>query len=99
MTSVCDHEHLFEVATTDEARRKVEKPPKISLDSVVHMAEKYFGLTVEEGGVKEIDSYDDRNYFISGYSKSSLPEASDSSSSTKYLFKIHSGVESSRMIN
>ena len=97
MASLSEHDHLFEVATTDEARRKVEKPPKISLDSVVHMAEKYFGLTVEEGGVKEIDSYDDRNYFISGYSKSSLVGTSDSRSSTKYLFKIHNGVESSRM--
>ena len=96
MASISDHDHLFEMATKDEARRKVEKPPKISLDSVAHMVEKYYGLTVEKGGVKEIESYDDRNYFIRSCSKSSLADTNDSRHSSDYLFKIHNGVESSR---
>ena len=38
----------------------------------MQLVEKYFGIVVIENSVKEIESYDDRNYYIKGYSQGSL---------------------------
>ncbi len=111
MTTITDNaKDIFKKATEDEAQRKIEKPPKIPLDLVMQLVEKYFDIAVIENSVKEIESYDDRNYYIKGYSQGSsytttsttttttttTTNTNENNNVTKYLFKIHNGVESKR---
>ena len=51
-----------EVAAEEE-RRKVEKP-QLSLSVAVHLARKLFGMDVDEARVKQLESYDDVNFYL-----------------------------------
>ena len=69
-----------EVAAEEE-RRKVEKP-QLSLSVAVHLARKLFGMDVDEARVKQLESYDDVNFYLA------------CSGGEQYVFKVHNGVES-----
>jgi hydroxylysine kinase len=91
--------NAFKKATEDESQRKIEKPPKLLENTVKQLVEEHFGIIVKENSVKEIESYDDRNYYIKGYKKGlSVTDGGSSheEEAQKYLFKVHNGVESKR---
>lgn len=69
-----------EVAAEEE-RRKVEKP-QLSLSVAVHLARKLFGMDVDEARVKQLESYDDVNFYLA------------CRGGEQYVFKVHNGVES-----
>ena len=83
---------ILNKATEDEERRKDEKPV-ISVSEAVAAAKLLYGLDIHDENreaVKELDSYDDRNFYICGM----LP----SSDRVQHcLLKIHNGVESDRL--
>ena len=82
----------------DEEARKDEKPVTSSRRAV-ELAHELFGLVVDEDSLKELDSYDDRNfYFRASHTRPALAQASDanaaSTRSYHFVLKIHNGVES-----
>jgi len=42
---------------------QAEKPPKLTVAEVVELVERHYGVRVEELSVKELNSYDDRNFY------------------------------------
>merc|ERR1712086_456024 len=72
----------------DEQRRKQEKPV-CSVGDALEFSETHFGLQVslDDGPIRELESYDDRNFLMSG-STAAAPDCA------KYTFKVHNGVES-----
>lgn len=79
-------------ASQEEARRKDEKPAIITLEEVAKFATELYGLGgIDVAKVKELDSYDDRNYHIPNVTythKDGKTETLD------VIFKVHNGVES-----
>ena len=67
----------------DEARRKLEKPV-VGPIQAASLALELFGLTVEPDSLKELDSYDDRNFLL------------QTASGEQYVLKVHNGVDSQR---
>lgn len=85
-------EGVLKHAADDEARRKDEKPV-VTVAEAIAAAKELYGLEIAEENVskvKQLDSYDDRNFFMQG----SLPSSNGAVAS--YLFKVHNGVESDR---
>ena len=84
----------------DEELRKKEKPIATQ-ERAVELARDLFGLTVYADSVKDLDSYDDRNfYFAAQASRPELTDHKDSHAHEKlpghfhYVLKVHNGVES-----
>ena len=50
----------------DEELRKEQKPSQISTDRAADIAESLFGVHVDRESVRELDSYDDRNFYVRG---------------------------------
>ena len=67
----------------DEERRKLEKPTT-TVEEAATLAETLYGISAHADGIKLLDSYDDRNFFVP-----SLGEGGP------FLLKVHNGVESS----
>ena len=68
----------------EEALRKLEKPVAGHAEATT-LALKLFGHTIEPGSIKELDSYDDRNF----YYRRAASEGGD-----EFILKVHNGVES-----
>lgn len=60
----------------DEIARKAEVPVALSSECVIELLKQHWGINAKR--VKQLDSYDDRNY----------------SCDDLYVFKVHNGVES-----
>ena len=68
----------------EEARRKLEKP-QCTASQVIAFVRAHFTLAggdVDESSAKELNSYDDRNYYVRVVD------------GTEYTLKVHNGVES-----
>ena len=82
----------------DEEARKAEKPI-VDAAAATALASELYGLTVVPGTIKELDSYDDRNFYFRA-TPSSPPPASDANATTDssgtfhFVLKVHNGVES-----
>ena len=91
-----------------EVTRKAEKPI-VSGERAVELARELYGLHAVAGSVKDLDSYDDRNFYMKAtHARPELVDAGDAnevfadapsgggSSDGRYHFvlKIHNGVES-----
>ena len=91
-----------------EVTRKAEKPI-VSGERAVELARELYGLHAVAGSVKDLDSYDDRNFYMKAtHARPELVDAADAnevfadapsgggSSDGRYHFvlKIHNGVES-----
>jgi hydroxylysine kinase len=88
-----------------EQRRKLEKPI-MSIEQAINVAKVAFGLTVDIPSVKELDSYDDRNFYFKAIAPPTglidqvddnlVDSLSESDTVKKYHFvlKVHNGVES-----
>ena len=99
-TKCFDHSLDCEVdILQDELRRKEEKPD-VSPSKALELAQEHFGLRfpggTETGSVesiiKELDSYDDKNFRIRA-------EQGPNGSTATYVLKIHNGVESDRNVH
>ena len=82
----------------EEAARKAEKPV-LGIDRAISLARELYGLDVVPGSVKELDSYDDRNfYFRATVQERELLDSSDCNSAADgayhFVLKIHNGIES-----
>ena len=91
----------------EEALRKLEKPVAGHAEATT-LALKLFGHTIEPGSIKELDSYDDRNFYFRATTK--RPELCDvadghavadeggggtaPSGAFHFVLKVHNGVES-----
>lgn len=72
------------MSSDEEARRKLEKP-QCTASAVIAFVRAHFTLPggdVDESSAKELNSYDDRNYYV---------RVADG---TEYTLKVHNGVES-----
>lgn len=74
----------------DETRRKREKPGPLSKQTVATLAKTLFNIVIDIETVKELDSYDDRNFYIR------VDDQNDQDDQKEYTFKVHNGVESDR---
>lgn len=96
-TTKCFDESLnYEVdIAQDELRRKVEKPD-LSPQMALKIAEEHFAIRSAADfpgkSVKELDSYDDRNFLLHG--RRAGKEAVE-----KFVLKVHNGVESDRSVH
>jgi len=80
----------------DEARRKAEKPI-VDAAAATELAAQLYGLEVVAGTIKELDSYDDRNFYFRARTTAESAAAdanSDGEGALHYVLKIHNGVES-----
>ena len=82
----------------DEELRKIEKPIATQ-ERAKWLAKELFGLSVQDGTIKDLDSYDDRNfYFRAVTERKELVEAADGHAAEggacHYVLKVHNGVES-----
>lgn len=84
----------------DEAKRKAEKPV-VDAAAATELAARLYGLDVVGGTIKELDSYDDRNfYFRARVPPSDTDDAkgddanSDGAGAFHFVLKVHNGVES-----
>eukprot|EP00164_Ancoracysta_twista_P006110 GFYU01008440.1.p1 GENE.GFYU01008440.1~~GFYU01008440.1.p1 ORF type:complete len:370 (-),score=98.15 GFYU01008440.1:681-1790(-) len=79
------------MSSADEARRKEEKPNLPDVSVVLAFVKEKYGLDVDTASVKEMDSYDDRNYYVKGY----LRRGGDADVPlSEFTIKVHNGVES-----
>lgn len=85
---------------SDEEARKDEKPV-VSVERAIALASELYGLIVVPGSIKELDSYDDRNfYFRATHARPelALPADAHAVSGTPdtfhFMLKVHNGVES-----
>ena len=83
-----------------EKRRKAEKPV-ISAERAVQLAKELYGLDVVAGSLKELDSYDDRNFYLRATHArpDALSDPRDCNGTRDgevqhFVLKIHNGVES-----
>jgi len=76
-------------AVGDEKRRKVEKP-KPTCQEADALVSELFCLDVDCKATRELDSYDDRNFVVLAVAR----EVPRQGQQTRYLLKIHNGVES-----
>ena len=76
----------------DEELRKEQKPSKISPDRAAEIAHSLFGLNVERESVRELDSYDDRNFYVRGTFNGGAEQ--EEQRPRAFTLKIHNGVES-----
>lgn len=75
---------LAQQSIDDEKLRKVYKPLQLSHDHVEELCQSLFnGKTITI--LKELDSYDDRNYLLT-------MALDDSSTTSQYVFKVHNGM-------
>jgi hydroxylysine kinase len=74
-----------EEIAAEEELRKHEKP-QCAKDKAMGLAAEIFGLELDEAKVKQLESYDDVNYYL---------RCTDGS---QYVFKIHNGVESDNSV-
>ena len=72
------HHHM---SADEEARRKLEKPV-VGTAQAASLALELFGLTAEPDSLKELDSYDDRNFLLR------------TAAGEQFVLKVHNGVES-----
>ena len=79
-------------AAADEERRKAEKP-LCTPDEARELAAAAFGIT-DIVAVKELESYDDRNFRIKGRLGVGAAAAEATSEETYFTLKVHNGVES-----
>ena len=82
----------------DEEARKDEKPI-IEHARAVELAKELYGLTVIPGSLKDLDSYDDRNfYFRATHDRPQLADPADAHAADggafHFILKVHNGVES-----
>lgn len=71
-------------ATADEAKRKLEKPAA-SCDDAVRLARELYGLECDPASVKQLDSYDDNNFFLRD------------GRGAEFVLKLHNGVETNNL--
>ena len=69
------------ISADEEARRKLEKPV-VGTAQAASLALELFGLTAEPDSLKELDSYDDRNFLLR------------TAAGEQFVLKVHNGVES-----
>ena len=75
------------MSSNDEARRKEEKPV-CSKETAIKIAKELYGLAVDAScKVKEMESYDDRNFYLKG----TIVGCADVK---EFTLKVHNGVES-----
>ncbi len=77
----------------DEARRKALKP-RLDAPAAARLIGQLYDLDVEISSVRELDSYDDRNFYFVGRPVGGLASAAIGS---EFVFKVHNGVESERL--
>ena len=85
----------------DEEARKREKP-MVDGPRAVTLALELYGLKVVPGSLKDLDSYDDRNFYIKAtHTRPELADEADGnlietagSMGGHFVFKVHNGVES-----
>ena len=84
----------------DEELRKVEKPIASQVRAK-WLAKELFGLSIVDGTIKDLDSYDDRNfYFRATTQRAELCDAADGHAvadeggAFHFVLKVHNGVES-----
>mmetsp|Transcript_31541 Transcript_31541/g.60804 ORF Transcript_31541/g.60804 Transcript_31541/m.60804 type:complete len:365 (-) Transcript_31541:227-1321(-) len=77
--------------SSDEARRKEQKPPSLTPEQVVSLALTKYGVACPSSTVRELDSYDDRNYYLCKAS------GTDQQPEEAFVLKIHNGVESDNL--
>mmetsp|Transcript_4878 Transcript_4878/g.6612 ORF Transcript_4878/g.6612 Transcript_4878/m.6612 type:complete len:369 (-) Transcript_4878:48-1154(-) len=70
----------------DESRRKVEKP-QVFVSVAIEILKAMYGFTAFEDSIKELNSYDDRNFLVS-------IKGHAGESPSKYILKVHNGVDS-----
>ena len=89
-------------ALAEEEARKVEKPI-ISAERATALALELYGLRVVDGSIKELDSYDDRNFYLRARHErcnDALVDAADANSIDgeegvrHFVLKVHNGIES-----
>lgn len=75
------------MSAEDEARRKLEKPRCSAADVVAFVRANFTldGGDIDDSSVVELNSYDDRNYYVR-----------TTDGSREYTLKVHNGVESRR---
>ncbi|KAK3244720.1 hypothetical protein CYMTET_45681 [Cymbomonas tetramitiformis] len=84
--------------SAEEAQRKLEKPV-LDIAKATQVVESCYGLTVEKSTMKELNSYDDRNFFFRAADSRSQVADRRSQYGTgthSYVIKFHNGVESLR---
>jgi len=89
---------LAESKMEDEEARKAEKPI-VDAAAAVELAAQLYGLTCVAGTIKELDSYDDRNFYFRALPAVAPPDTDanatdDGSGAFHYVLKVHNGVES-----
>ena len=85
----------------EEVERKAEKPI-VGAERATAIAKDLFGLDVVAGSVKDLDSYDDRNFYLRAThgrgealgGASDCNSVADDSSEQHFVLKVHNGVES-----
>lgn len=93
-----------EAALAAEAARKDEKP-LVSAARATEIAHALYGLDVDAASVRELDSYDDRNFYLRAtHSRPNFLDSADANAAESdgadglrtchYVLKIHNGVES-----
>ncbi len=79
-----------------EEARKVQKPV-VDSESCINLARSLYGLEVDLQSLKDLDSYDDRNFYFRAVAARSIcsdADGNEASGGRHYVFKVHNGVES-----
>ncbi|XP_019856668.1 PREDICTED: hydroxylysine kinase-like [Amphimedon queenslandica] len=65
------------------------RPPSLSPQGVVKLLNDYFPFKhIAESSVKELNSYDDRNYYFRGHFLGNIPKSEHSSSENEFVLKV-----------
>lgn len=86
----------------DEEEARKDEKPIVNGERAVSLALELYGLSVVPGTLKDLDSYDDRNfYFKATHSRPELADEADahgvagaSPAAYHFVLKVHNGVES-----
>ena len=79
--------------STDEVRRKEGKPaPTVS--EVLQLTSSAWKLTIEEGSITQLESYDDANFYIRATNVGDCEKVESASITSEYLIKFYNAVES-----
>ena len=88
-------------STLDQEKLRKAEKPVISAERAVQLAKELYGLDVGAGSLKELDSYDDRNFYLRATHArpDALSDSRDCNGTRDgqvqhFVLKIHNGVES-----
>lgn len=93
-----DEDAPLHPSLAEEIKRKAEKPI-VSPEQAIEVARELFGLQVVQSSVRDLDSYDDRNFYMRAtHSRTELSLAADNNDASSgfqhFVLKVHNGIES-----